>query len=120
VSNWFINARVRLWKPMVEEMYQQETKEEDGERNPNNSCNNAQTSTPSSTTTAATPAGKTCEINAMENDTSSVGINRQCLSFSGKKRKQCSSLTATEVAAPPSGGDSLTLGLRHAGDMHAR
>lgn len=27
VSNWFINARVRLWKPMVEEMYQQESKE---------------------------------------------------------------------------------------------
>ena len=21
VSNWFINARVRLWKPMIEEMY---------------------------------------------------------------------------------------------------
>ncbi|KAJ7944953.1 homeobox protein BEL1-like [Quillaja saponaria] len=29
VSNWFINARVRLWKPMVEEMYLEETKEED-------------------------------------------------------------------------------------------
>ncbi|KAL8150424.1 hypothetical protein V2J09_020232 [Rumex salicifolius] len=28
VSNWFINARVRLWKPMVEEMYLEETKEE--------------------------------------------------------------------------------------------
>ncbi|XP_076919392.1 BEL1-like homeodomain protein 2 [Bidens hawaiensis] len=28
ISNWFINARVRLWKPMVEEMYQQESKEE--------------------------------------------------------------------------------------------
>ncbi|MQL96540.1 hypothetical protein Taro_029217 [Colocasia esculenta] len=27
VANWFINARVRLWKPMVEEMYQQEAKE---------------------------------------------------------------------------------------------
>ncbi|KAH7430845.1 hypothetical protein KP509_08G017100 [Ceratopteris richardii] len=26
VSNWFINARVRLWKPMVEEMYQEEVK----------------------------------------------------------------------------------------------
>ncbi|XP_073158806.1 BEL1-like homeodomain protein 7 isoform X1 [Henckelia pumila] len=25
VSNWFINARVRLWKPMVEEMYKEET-----------------------------------------------------------------------------------------------
>ncbi|KAK9129968.1 hypothetical protein Sjap_010455 [Stephania japonica] len=27
VSNWFINARVRLWKPMVEEMYQKEAME---------------------------------------------------------------------------------------------
>ncbi|XAR70265.1 hypothetical protein NMG60_11027056 [Bertholletia excelsa] len=27
VSNWFINARVRLWKPMIEEMYMEETKE---------------------------------------------------------------------------------------------
>lgn len=31
VSNWFINARVRLWKPMVEEMYVEEMKaEQDG------------------------------------------------------------------------------------------
>ncbi|KAG8093637.1 hypothetical protein GUJ93_ZPchr0012g20798 [Zizania palustris] len=29
VSNWFINARVRLWKPMVEEMYAEETKGKD-------------------------------------------------------------------------------------------
>ncbi|KAJ4851028.1 hypothetical protein Tsubulata_048699 [Turnera subulata] len=29
VSNWFINARVRLWKPMIEEMYLEETKEAD-------------------------------------------------------------------------------------------
>ncbi|RDX67335.1 BEL1-like homeodomain protein 1, partial [Mucuna pruriens] len=28
VSNWFINARVRLWKPMVEEMYLEEVKQE--------------------------------------------------------------------------------------------
>ncbi|XP_022971235.1 BEL1-like homeodomain protein 9 isoform X2 [Cucurbita maxima] len=27
VSNWFINARVRLWKPMVEEIYNLETKQ---------------------------------------------------------------------------------------------
>ncbi|XP_073132917.1 homeobox protein BEL1 homolog [Henckelia pumila] len=27
VSNWFINARVRLWKPMVEEMYLEELKD---------------------------------------------------------------------------------------------
>lgn len=30
VSNWFINARVRLWKPMVEEMYLEETKQVEG------------------------------------------------------------------------------------------
>ncbi|XP_022750420.1 BEL1-like homeodomain protein 11 [Durio zibethinus] len=24
ISNWFINARVRLWKPMIEEMYKEE------------------------------------------------------------------------------------------------
>ncbi|KAL5219547.1 hypothetical protein ABZP36_020231 [Zizania latifolia] len=30
VSNWFINARVRLWKPMVEEMYVEEMKDQDG------------------------------------------------------------------------------------------
>ncbi|CAI9765912.1 unnamed protein product [Fraxinus pennsylvanica] len=29
VSNWFINARVRLWKPMVEEMYMEEFKEQE-------------------------------------------------------------------------------------------
>ncbi|XP_054802761.1 BEL1-like homeodomain protein 1 [Prosopis cineraria] len=29
VSNWFINARVRLWKPMVEEMYTEEMKEQE-------------------------------------------------------------------------------------------
>ncbi|MCD7459296.1 hypothetical protein HAX54_040555 [Datura stramonium] len=27
VSNWFINARVRLWKPMVEEIHMLETKQ---------------------------------------------------------------------------------------------
>ncbi|GAA0183640.1 homeodomain transcription factor [Lithospermum erythrorhizon] len=29
VSNWFINARVRLWKPMVEDMYNEEMKEQE-------------------------------------------------------------------------------------------
>lgn len=36
VANWFINARVRLWKPMIEEMYQEESKEREelaGEEN---------------------------------------------------------------------------------------
>ncbi|KAJ0982383.1 hypothetical protein J5N97_010638 [Dioscorea zingiberensis] len=28
ISNWFINARVRLWKPMIEEMYREEFAED--------------------------------------------------------------------------------------------
>ncbi|KAE8707716.1 BEL1-like homeodomain protein 6 [Hibiscus syriacus] len=100
VSNWFINARVRLWKPMVEDMYKQESKEEEGdnkERNVKDSKNIAQTSTLStapvgaaggtltplppppptaSTTTAA--AGKRSEINAIENDPSFIAISKQC------------------------------------------
>ncbi|XP_065000996.1 homeobox protein BEL1 homolog isoform X2 [Musa acuminata AAA Group] len=33
VSNWFINARVRIWKPMVEDMYAEETMELDDHSN---------------------------------------------------------------------------------------
>ncbi|KAI4376066.1 hypothetical protein MLD38_013861 [Melastoma candidum] len=33
VSNWFINARVRLWKPMVEEMYKEELGDADIDSN---------------------------------------------------------------------------------------
>ncbi|KAK4477130.1 hypothetical protein RD792_016340 [Penstemon davidsonii] len=33
VSNWFINARVRLWKPMVEEMYKEEEADAEMESN---------------------------------------------------------------------------------------
>ncbi|KAK7310930.1 hypothetical protein RJT34_08732 [Clitoria ternatea] len=38
VANWFINARVRLWKPMVEEMYKEEFG--DSEMNCSISCEN--------------------------------------------------------------------------------
>lgn len=39
VSNWFINARVRLWKPMVEEMYMEELKESNP--NPNHASSSS-------------------------------------------------------------------------------
>ncbi|KAL4360995.1 hypothetical protein GQ457_04G017970 [Hibiscus cannabinus] len=126
VSNWFINARVRLWKPMVEEMYQQETKVEGDDNNNTERERKAQTSTPSPTT----PAGKRSQINATENDPSLIAINTaQCFSENQAN-------PTTEVAPPISqpfttGGNadigstlirlgttagdvSLTLGLRHA------
>ncbi|XAR64151.1 hypothetical protein NMG60_11024391 [Bertholletia excelsa] len=34
VANWFINARVRLWKPMIEEMYKEEFGEVDSKSSP--------------------------------------------------------------------------------------
>ncbi|KAL3722558.1 hypothetical protein ACJRO7_034865 [Eucalyptus globulus] len=43
VSNWFINARVRLWKPMVEEMYKEEIG--DAEMDSNSSSDTAKPKT---------------------------------------------------------------------------
>ncbi|GMJ07946.1 BEL1-like homeodomain 2, SAWTOOTH 1 [Hibiscus trionum] len=175
VSNWFINARVRLWKPMVEDMYQQEIKEEDEDNNESHNSNNAQKSTPAGAAAASTPSasppaaggGKRSEINAMENDPSLVAINRQRFSENQAKQRTHHNTTiiatttglpppttfkatATEVAPPiphvgsivsagygttttpgnntdigstrirlgtTTGDVSLTLGLRHAGNM---
>ncbi|KAE8690638.1 BEL1-like homeodomain protein 7 [Hibiscus syriacus] len=50
VSNWFINARVRLWKPMVEEMYKEEFA--DAEMNSNYSSDNAVKATKGDTMTS--------------------------------------------------------------------
>ncbi|KAK7307578.1 hypothetical protein VNO77_40772 [Canavalia gladiata] len=127
VSNWFINARVRLWKPMVEEMYQQELKEaecaEERERNQSNNSNSghiAQTPTtpatstatappPPTTTTTTKPTGKRSHINATESDPSLVAINNR-QPFSENQVKQSTSTTtpttinatASEVAPPVS------------------
>ncbi|CAI9116651.1 OLC1v1017851C1 [Oldenlandia corymbosa var. corymbosa] len=43
VSNWFINARVRLWKPMVEDIYKEEVKENEGQEDKQPSIVNPKT-----------------------------------------------------------------------------
>ncbi|KAI4327537.1 hypothetical protein L6164_019986 [Bauhinia variegata] len=123
VSNWFINARVRLWKPMVEEMYQQELKEVEGaeerEKNQSNSNSNsngghvAQTSTPTTTTSTATApppptttTGKRSDINATESDASLVAINRQA--YSENQAKQSSSSTSIMAPNPISTTNATT------------
>lgn len=61
VSNWFINARVRLWKPMVEEMYREEIK--DQEQNNLGSENNAGKSEPNKDSASKCSAPlETCTI----------------------------------------------------------
>ncbi|KAK9064849.1 hypothetical protein SSX86_016231 [Deinandra increscens subsp. villosa] len=172
VSNWFINARVRLWKPMVEEMYQQESKEEEEDQETgdhpqdqenksepninymNNSNNNhhpksgpsslspssatAQTPMrppPATASTSATPA-KRSEFNDPENDPSFHAINTPennpgiytstippTFDADICRRGSMESDDAADVGSTmirfgtTSGDVSLTLGLRHAGNL---
>ncbi|KAL5819459.1 hypothetical protein ACOSQ4_023301 [Xanthoceras sorbifolium] len=99
VSNWFINARVRLWKPMVEEMYQQEAKEGDEvigqerERNQENSGNNnAQTPTPSATptttTTTTATATATTAAAATATTTSTTTTTTTAQATAGNRKSQ--------------------------------
>ncbi|KAF8406386.1 hypothetical protein HHK36_008473 [Tetracentron sinense] len=153
VSNWFINARVRLWKPMVEEMYQQEAKEEEAEERERNSS--AQTPTPATAPPppTTTTTGKRSEINAPENDPSLNVINRQSFSENQATSSNTGSLPVSQHFptthepdlhhqltvddtcrygttadngnlgstlirfGTPTGDVSLTLGLRHAGNL---
>lgn len=91
VSNWFINARVRLWKPMVEEMYQQESKEEEADGETEEREKNQ-------TSTAQIPThAKRSEINAHESDPSLIAINtQQCFS-----ENQPPATTAVSDLSPP-------------------
>ncbi|KAF8405154.1 hypothetical protein HHK36_010053 [Tetracentron sinense] len=123
VSNWFINARVRLWKPMVEEMYQQEAKEEEPEEREMNqqgqSSSSAQTPTPTTTTapttTTTTTTGKRSEINAPENDPSLNVINRH--RFSENQANQVTSTTTVDDVLPPV---SQRFPTTHDSDLHHR
>ncbi|XP_051123608.1 BEL1-like homeodomain protein 4 [Andrographis paniculata] len=117
VSNWFINARVRLWKPMVEEMYQQELQEEEDDE----PQQYHHAGDPLSHGPMHPPVASELEINAPADH------NKDYSSSSHSPN----STTATRPAPPPlstadgnyvirvgsstaQGGDvSLTLGLRH-------
>ncbi|KAL2499762.1 BEL1-like homeodomain protein 2 [Abeliophyllum distichum] len=100
VSNWFINARVRLWKPMVEEMYQQEATEEDAEERESN----AQTSIQQQTNTTiaaetAAPSAKRSQINESENDPSFIAINTHSSSENLAKQPNIMGDSTSAVAA---------------------
>ncbi|KAF5203993.1 Bel1-like homeodomain protein [Thalictrum thalictroides] len=55
VSNWFINARVRLWKPMIEDMYKEEIGDSEMEFN----CSSDNTPIPESHNTVSEDMGVT-------------------------------------------------------------
>ncbi|KAK6778396.1 hypothetical protein RDI58_025114 [Solanum bulbocastanum] len=115
VSNWFINARVRLWKPMVEEIHMLETRQANksslqrmqGQNNNSNNpievhfptSNNSLPSTSSAQQFQLVPSKRTRNNNPedeMNVSYSRVGIDQVMSASSGGN-----------------GGVSLTLGLRH-------
>ncbi|EHA8588207.1 BEL1-like homeodomain protein 7 [Cocos nucifera] len=77
VSNWFINARVRLWKPMIEEMYKGEIG--DTEIDSNSSSENPprqkdEIQTSENQEDLQSPAGEVCQTNQL-NDSKSKAIH---------------------------------------------
>ncbi|OWM68909.1 hypothetical protein CDL15_Pgr025096 [Punica granatum] len=79
VSNWFINARVRLWKPMVEEIHALETKRL-GEANPNSAPNRE-----------ASCVEVSSQREAMDHQPSSSGrVDHHMASAAVEERIQCS------------------------------
>ncbi|KAI3717030.1 hypothetical protein L1987_68340 [Smallanthus sonchifolius] len=157
VSNWFINARVRLWKPMVEDMYQQESKEEgdhpqdhddDVENQENKSETNINYNNQHKTQTPMPPPPpQATDISDPENDPSNHAINTQNCFSENQATAMSYSYTPTGTTIPPpfpathdpdtcrrddggshigstlirfgttAGDVSLTLGLRHAGNL---
>ncbi|KAK1411003.1 hypothetical protein QVD17_37546 [Tagetes erecta] len=58
VSNWFINARVRLWKPMVEEMYLEEIKEQEQNKSEENKASKSEQSDDNENNPSSSKQGK--------------------------------------------------------------
>ncbi|XP_010516766.1 PREDICTED: BEL1-like homeodomain protein 7 [Camelina sativa] len=103
VSNWFINARVRLWKPMVEEMYKEEFTEALEENDPNLSSEN----TPEIT-----------EIQEHQTESSSnnghaSGVASSSMGQSTVARGADRFMMVTDMTRKGSGGMSLTLGIQN-------
>ncbi|XP_042377070.1 BEL1-like homeodomain protein 2 [Zingiber officinale] len=108
VANWFINARVRLWKPMVEEMYLQESNAEEEEEEelplPEDGMDGKDQRTHSP------PLGS--------GDGASAGTSWRHDRHGGYLRPSSSEIAGEERSGGGGGGSgdvSLTLGLRHAG-----
>lgn len=146
VSNWFINARVRLWKPMVEEMYQQEAKEreeEEAEENenqqqqqqqrrqqqtnnndtkPNNNENNftvitAQTPTTMTLTHHESDSSFLPSIAAASHGGSDAFTVATCQQDVSDFHVDDGGVNVIRFGTKQSGDVSLTLGLRHSGNI---
>ncbi|KAH7541817.1 hypothetical protein FEM48_Zijuj02G0007800 [Ziziphus jujuba var. spinosa] len=134
VSNWFINARVRLWKPMVEEMYLEETKEQEqkDDTNPQQDNNknkgllavNKKTSSTSSNlqdhSTAGAAADQISIAGSLSTSPMGVSNSSQLLqSPSGlnvvgsKKRRSTSEILHSNISPTPTNSSILSMDMEY-------
>ncbi|KAG7035218.1 BEL1-like homeodomain protein 2, partial [Cucurbita argyrosperma subsp. argyrosperma] len=153
VSNWFINARVRLWKPMVEDMYQQEAKQHQQDDhhhtniNDNNNTDEDTQSNPPPTSSAAPPPPPP-PFSSSSSSSASTAVTQAAvancfpatqyeselqdtcrrvsvLAAPDQQMRTTSGSATSDIPGPTrlirfgttAGDVSLTLGLRHAGNI---
>ncbi|KAI4374206.1 hypothetical protein MLD38_012223 [Melastoma candidum] len=116
VSNWFINARVRLWKPMVEEIHLLETqqKQKTPQTMPEDERNATQTSKnpfPSSSSVLSTSTQRLNDTLAMR---TIGGIPANSSSLQIEQTHPLSRVVGKNMAKPKTSSSvTLTLGLQH-------
>ncbi|XP_013630391.1 PREDICTED: LOW QUALITY PROTEIN: BEL1-like homeodomain protein 2 [Brassica oleracea var. oleracea] len=98
VSNWFINARVRLWKPMVEEMYQQESKElEENEQDQETINSNSDKSTkPNNDDSNFTPVRTTSQTSMTAAQSATTAPDADAAVATGHRLRSSSDINAYE------------------------
>ncbi|KAL8543595.1 hypothetical protein ACS0TY_004242 [Phlomoides rotata] len=111
VSNWFINARVRLWKPMVEEMYMEELKEND-DQNQNQNQNLQRNEDQKPTHDQLLRIDSECLSSIINNPDKDSTKNHENPNFGSYGAME---LDFGGGALPNYGGVSLTLGLHQHG-----
>ncbi|PHT36300.1 hypothetical protein CQW23_24000 [Capsicum baccatum] len=121
VSNWFINARVRLWKPMVEEIHMLETRQahksasQRGQNNNNTAevnfptSNNSLPSDQNPSTSSAQQFQQVPSKRTRNNDPT----DHMNLSYDNVSPRSRVGTDQVSASSGGNGGVSLTLGLHH-------
>lgn len=134
VSNWFINARVRLWKPMVEEMYKEEAGDAEMESNSSSEFtpknikgdkkvsydkgeDNHQSTAASAFESKSSNQPHDVEMVGTSNNSDFQNMMVQSSSRAGHERLMAAAYQMpTRFEIGNGGGVSLTLGLQHCED----
>ncbi|KAF8397390.1 hypothetical protein HHK36_016303 [Tetracentron sinense] len=120
VSNWFINARVRLWKPMVEEIHTLETRQaqkgsQGDDRNTNKQSDHLPSANPLTLDNQFTDTQKTQDLSSKRSRNEHPHLpdrGDEPINFSYSNITSHQNVGVGVSTAVGSSGVSLTLGLR--------